>query len=740
MEKVFRILVSAAVILSFAGCSDNDEPGGESTYIPVDGVSDIVHGNMVYVMDFANADEKLVEVNTQGEVDVEIPDDSPLAFTSIKEDDKNFICVSNRLPVDRNIVMVPVKVAPKGCPSEARNIIIVAKNMQAAESGNAGRASGNAMLSVYSESLGKGTVCFNEVGNTTESVILYDRLSELGEKYVSVNTTANVEKMFELNEATSSSMMESYGVNVGVNFKKAAKANFLLQEKWIDKYSVSGSFTFGIGETFKESHDYEYYMNIYTVRKAEVKILMDKFRKSNNNPLPDSLFLALVNPDYIRQIVTPKDSTAFNAEEFLNRWGTDVITQAQFGGRCLYIYGRKENVYEHSLAVDASAEMTGSRPSGSGEGWVFIYTSKNSPYIKGSFDVSYKNSSYNSASKAVSYYDCVGGNMNDNDAAKWIDGFNDSSQSDKWSVIGYRLSSDVPSKDENDPDWSLTQIEDIGLNVVNIYDTMLGDRKTPKDSAAIKRVTGVLTHLSNERVKYMEKHSRASVAKSPIVVADFIMRDGKNGHKKGEPSSFIDKDVRTGEYRIYYPLMANKFSPYDVGYAVETTQNDYYPAILDNVDHYWYYSLDHSSECDGIVDIKFVDDTPDYYYRRGDDALPGGCSGQKNYVCLKFGDSETPDSEKIKAIGLYKRDDKSGTFDPNRIFASTGGSELRRAHTQREYDKWHEWWNSGASYVKTQWNEGGFSPKLKIWPCYSTKPLDESVDIRDVCHPLKWGE
>ena len=58
--------------------------------------------------------------------------------------------------------------------------------------------------------------------------------------------------------------------------------------------------------------------------------------------------------------------------------------------------------------------------------------------------------------------------MNDNDAAKWIDGFNDSSQSDKWSVIGYRLSSDVPSKDENDPDWSLTQIEDIGLNVVNI--------------------------------------------------------------------------------------------------------------------------------------------------------------------------------------------------------------------------------------------------------------------------------
>lgn len=181
MGKVFRILVSAAVILSFTGCSDNDEPGGESTYIPVDGVSDIVHGNMVYVMDFANDDEKLVEVNTQGEVDVEIPDDSPLAFTRIKEDDKNFIRVSNRLPVDRNIVMVPVKVAPKGCPSEARNIIIVAKNMQAAERGNAGRASGNAMLSVYSESLGKGTVCFNEVGNTTESVILYDRLSELGE-------------------------------------------------------------------------------------------------------------------------------------------------------------------------------------------------------------------------------------------------------------------------------------------------------------------------------------------------------------------------------------------------------------------------------------------------------------------------------------------------------------------------------------------------------------------------------
>ncbi|MFQ8806429.1 MAG: hypothetical protein ACLR8Y_16755 [Alistipes indistinctus] len=73
-----------------------------------------------------------------------------------------------------------------------------------------------------------------------------------------------------------------------------------------------------------------------------------------------------------------------------------------------------------------------------------VYKNAHSDYAGGNFDVSYMNEDYHEASKAVGYPLTVGGNMADNDAQTWLDGFNNSSESDKWALVGYRRVADEP--------------------------------------------------------------------------------------------------------------------------------------------------------------------------------------------------------------------------------------------------------------------------------------------------------
>ena len=46
---------------------------------------------------------------------------------------------------------------------------------------------------------------------------------------------------------------------------------------------------------------------------------------------------------------------------------------------------------------------------------------------------------------------------------------------------------------------------------------------------------------------------------------DIMMKFGTNGHKNGEPQSFVAADPRNPTtLRIYYPMMANKYAPADI--------------------------------------------------------------------------------------------------------------------------------------------------------------------------------
>lgn len=214
---------------------------------------------------------------------------------------------------------------------------------------------------------------------------------------------------------------------------------------------------------------------------------------------------------------------------------------------------------------------------------------------------------------------------------------------------------------------------------------------------------------------------------------DIMMKFGTNGHKNGEPQPFVAADPRNPTtLRIYYPMMANKYAPADIGYALETSQQEYI-VCEDSKDEYWYYAMALENECDGIVDVIFGK-SKDYYYKRGDHAAAtGGLLNTKNYVLVKFFD-ETVNlpAEKITAVAI---------MEGSKVIASTGGSELKRSPTEGEVNAFNQFWS-----VRTErdgkWKEGGGAIiNHAIHSAFSTQTLPiRRLNEKTVCHPLAWGE
>ena len=141
--------------------------------------------------------------------------------------------------------------------------------------------SGDAITSVYSEVLGKGTRCYGPVGNTLGSVLLYDQISKLGEEYLTANTTQKQFSMLEFSGDSYEKTMEDWSVNVGASFKKTRKKGLTSSEKVILKdikdflgdaeyerqltsmlkkkpsYVWTGSFDLGVSGSLSTSESYE---------------------------------------------------------------------------------------------------------------------------------------------------------------------------------------------------------------------------------------------------------------------------------------------------------------------------------------------------------------------------------------------------------------------------------------------------------------------------------------------------
>lgn len=758
--KLLKLIKCAMALTLSAGpltsCSDDDRPDRVAL---IDSENDLVDSRLVFQFDLDAGGSIRLPLNTLDKIDFSLGDDTPLDAKCVVEDNKAYVEIFVSPEFSEDVLIAPMKIFPAGNPAAGRHIILVGTHGGSRPSPavrrESGRPASSPLFSVYSEYLGKGTMCFGSLGNTTKPVMLYEKLADLDESVVMVNSTLNEEKMIEKNETNSESMMTELGISVGVDFTKTKKsdAGFSFDEasaSYIPRkqstYKVSGSFNFGYDDKVSASEDWEYYLNLYMVRKAEVAVLMEKFELSENNAAPDPLLIGLVNSDFISQL-SGSDPSRFDADRFVREWGTDVITQGTFGGILFYCYGRKENVYEHSLAADASAEIKVSHPNAQGKGMEYIFTAKNSPYISGGIDASYKNSQYNAASYSTGFFECRGGNMNDNNAEEWLKGFNDLNNSHLWSIIGYsRLSDSALDAGDESGSWALYPVDQMANTILGIYLSQIApDEMTDGDRAAYDRYVQNAQKVSEARIAMIEDHAREMGARSRMVVADFMMKNGKNGHAHGDPAPFIAPDPRDpsgNKYLMYYPMFGNKYSPTDKGYGLETSQNTYYPGALDDEDQYWYYALAKETDCDGLVDIRFLQkkELPDYFTIRGDGSHCGGLILNDNFVCVKYFDPavNTP-QQKITAVGIYLKKSGDTNVYTDRIIASSGGAELPLTATESEFNRWQQWWNTEAKVIDYQWNEGSMLGETPLWGICSTKELPIE-NVKAITHPKKWGE
>lgn len=763
--KYLKSSVASLLILSglfcLTGCQDDENPKEEvgiEEYVP-QGTSDVVGSVLIHIIDEDDKDSLALPLSVLRMVDIETAQNEYVKFNCEQHNDGKWYAVAQmQKALDKPFEVIPVKITPKEFPEKARTVLVVLRQ------GSAATKAGDAITSVYSEVLGKGTRCYGPVGNTLGSVLLYDQISKLGEKYLTANTTQKQFSMLEFSGDSYEKTMENWSVNVGASFKKTRKKGLNVYEKYSlesikdnkgeaaykkeltsilntkPTYVWTGSFDLGVSGSLSTSESYEYYLNLYRVKMSEVRMNMSAFEQEKKDPT----LLALLSPTFAKALNVDN----INTTAFFDNWGTDVITQGSFGGYNIYIYGRQENVYEYSVGFDAQGKLRRSKPSSSGKTWQDIYINAHSDYAEKHFDVAYQNENYEKASKAVSLQTSTGGDLAIDDPQKWLDGFNTDGSDSKWALIGYNVSSD----EKNDTLCRLYPIEELVGQIAFTYDQVVTD-KTEADMEAVSRLLNNYSELLNAKDDYLDSRQVIQQAKSRLVLADILIKSGTNGHKKGEPVPFVAQDPNDQDnYLTYYPIMANPNAPCENGYAFEVTCHHYIDAD-DYDDKYIYYALAPIDNCLGIVDAVFCQEGTAKGFNGGKYYIPRGVHANKNvsgaldnnYLFVKYYDEgvDHDPAKKITAIGFANIDNK------NAIISSTGGSELRMNATQTEENSFNQFWD------KKNWNwyagdrsskswvfyEGGLVRHNRFYVVYTTQDLPiKHFRESSVWQPKKWGE
>lgn len=723
------------------GCSD-DEPGydhdeGREPTQQVQFADDLLNGGLVYVTYYSGSDGFNIPIKTNHPVDLRMCNDSPFTIRTVTEGDESHLIGHHSGTFSDKSHVIVMRAENKENPADFRHFLVLVINKDALQ-GPSSRSNSANMARAYGDLIGMGTQCFEMIGNTKRAV-LQSSLIPIEDQNLVTSQVLDLTEMFEVSGESFQSSMTSWAFNAGLSFKGMTT---LGKPEW----KMSGCLDFGISGSVNTSEDFEYYMNIYKVVRGEIAYNMKEFENMAASRKKDQLetFLSYVSTGFIRDILEVENAS-FDTEEFYTTWGTDMISQAQLGGFKVYMYGRETNIYEHSIGFDASLELKGTKPQNSGgSSWYDIYMAKNSPYIGGNTGGSYQNDEYFQASKQMKYSLAVGGNPSLGESPdQWISGFEVVDDNVKWQPISYRRHSDsaIPGSEEV---WNLYPIEDMGTNVVNAVENMLpaGDLSL-QDSLILENARANIALIQDRKMDYVSRHLTYPKEASRLVLCDVMMKYDSVKKGSGRPEPFVARDPRDdSKFRTYYPMMANKFfgiygnTADQKGFALDTNVDSFIVGAGTG-SHYWYYTLAHEDDCQGIVDIKFYDHLETDFTYRGDAASMG--TGLLNYakkVCVKYYDpGRNSKSEKITAFGIY---DDNGSV--NNIIASTGGSELALEATGSEYDKWADFWNGCKDHhewPKYAFYHGGGHIPHGLYVKYTTKDLPIS-NIKNVKHPRKY--
>lgn len=745
-------------MLLISGCSDKDEPDmpGNDDDNPESIEFDApLRGLPVFYVDITSDDCRF-EVNSHLPVYFEWYDANPAVDFDLveNEDGKQYLVAKMRRAITGRFEVVTGRAYTEDVEGGfCRNIIIVVHDGRedtrisrslAANTRSTDSPSG--FRSCYSQYIGKSTRCYLQPGNEVRSVLLYenffDENGHYSERDLTITTTDPTTYMMEFEGSSFSEVTKSWGMNIGIS------QNFKIDKK---NQKLNGSFNLGIQEKSTTTEAKEYYLNLYGVKTAEVKLITDKYEYEEGGIMPDKKLFALLNPDFAEEIFC-YDSDYFNANKFYDRWGTDIITQAVFGGYHLYLYGRQQNAYEHSVAVDAMAsiKLNNSIDAKDIKDWVDVWKAKNASIGSYNLGFNYNNSEYHKSSKALTVEIAKGGAISYKNAGAWADGFKDDSS---WALTGYKLGSD-----HDDDITKLYPIEQMAENMIYAYYLTFKDKLTTDDIKSFENAKRNLEKLVEAKKAYLESKIVAEPETKRLVVADMYMRRFDGIKDQGDALPFTAPDPTSkfaGNYLTYYPMMANIQAPCDHDYPFSAGRGDYASAV-----HYkdmiFYYALAPEDQCQGVVDVVFEDkvgNCPDgSYVFRGRDYdkdcayIGTGMQNKKNRVFVKYYDESEgyKPEDKITAFAIVKKGNHPMSND---IYASTGGAERQPGFTANQLNKWRKFWDddegTGRGTLrcnKCVWFEGGGLIKPHdLWPAYTTKdlPIKQMTD-KNVVHPKKY--
>lgn len=612
----------------------------------------------------------------------------------------------------------------------------------------------------------------------TQKVRVILRPSEM-EKLSPSSTTNTDERM---------SFIFSHAVNPNVDAVGAIKVYPVLQEGAIKSHITidndhgqytsqehgssikdvqeSHNYSFGLGGTFlslfagniggsmkKTTHnrtEYEYIMGTKMFYASQGAL-----RWNDIDPLLciDKSFNDLINNPG-SAIYKKYEDTEEGIFELLRDYGSSIVCTASLGAYGEYVYSRKKSISEQSIAWDLKVGLEMSKKAAGRDTSVFSYlralqtlgvkvntdldklSPPKSKKFSGEFSTEHDYKKYLETVKTnVDVFVCGGNSLTVN-VTNDLSPFNATEDCSKWIICSYLYHmSDKDIQSNPNPFRSVSTL---------VYDT------TSVRGKIICDLLKPYTKDNRQSCKFYDMFEQPKKQEpSEVVLADFrcVLSTKANGiyPNVGTPEPMIMTGP-DGKERLYYATMTGPWTPnieqlYMQGYVFDASFNESNKKKY-NVN--FYYALDYSDECYGLTDIRVLrkDMVPQGFVRHPEDICKGETNGSR-FIGVKPGNADTPDKEKIRAVGIYNDevyvsdDEKKTRSYPNAILTATGGAEIPINYTVGEINDIRRIWNGTEKEVEeyivpySQLEEPKIIKSIKT--CFENKFEDGKPVVRFYC-------
>ena len=714
------LAVLSALALTLTGCTNEmdeiylPEKTTEFEFAHIDEI-----GKRVFVINPWKDDEVVIPINVDLKSDIELIGNR-FNWEQKKGQDKNFLILTLKDRSDKTPFLTKVKIPELFGERTRGTDIDVDTNFYIISKEDNTKTEQVTLPHAYLDQIGKGV---NLITGEFLAAPRYDLLDikalwAAGQVQESHNPVA---EGTEISDASSSEVTSKLAINAGLDllFPPIQKP-----ENWWRGAAFSGSVKYGWSKSTKSSNEFEYHVDIY--KKAFVAYYTGaKFTEEEMGAeqytayLTDDANELLNDPDSKLYQIYPNTYEGIKA--LFDKYGTHVTTGGVFGGSFMAMYRRKATSYYTSTSHDFSFSLS-CRKKGQGEAanWMESYLRKQA--MQGgtlTFNLESENTDLQETSEEEYKFEVRGGN--------------ESSDFDKW---------DASLTDAN------SNLALISYSVAEGMNNLIPMHYLAADP-----------DRRNAMIKYYDQYKRehSDTTKHRLVVADFMMVKGKNGHKEAVTDrQFAGPD---GVVRNYLPLVMNKnfHNHEEWGKMVETSSSDFL-AVGDATDQLWYVALDYHDACTPITDIAFM--TKDQYLdndymHRGDSSQEGMNypTIDEKWVCLKLAGPKADPSSFITAVGLCHK--WNGSY---KVITSSQGTEWKIPFVDDTNFK--KYFNvdyvGGETNDKMEWQMGWYPKEEKqhysawfgnvgathgkdyLFPCFSKKSLDVNTTMKDHAVAQEW--